>query len=134
MENMISLGLENVVVAETDLSLVDGINGHLVYRNYWARDLAIEKTFEEVAHLLWYGHLPNADELGALKAKLVANRELPTYVKTALDAIPSDVDMMSVLRSGVSLLQLPGESFPPTLEQVIWLTAKLPSIIAHRYA
>lgn len=134
MENVISLGLENVVVAETDLSLVDGKNGHLVYRGYWARDLAIEKTFEEVAHLVWYGHLPNAEELAALQAKLVANRALPEYVKTAIDGIPADVDMMSVLRSGVSLLQLPGESFPPTMEQVIWLTAKLPSIIAYRYA
>lgn len=134
LEMIFSPGLEHVVVAETDLSLVDGLKGQLVYRNHWARDLALHHTFEEVAHLLWYGHLPNQDELGTLKAKLAAARELPAYVKTALDQIPESVDMMSVLRTGVSLLQAPGESWPPTREQVIWLTAKLPTIIAHRYA
>jgi Citrate synthase len=34
-------GLEGVVVAETNISLVDGLNGKLVYRGHWAKDLAI---------------------------------------------------------------------------------------------
>lgn len=133
-DNIVSLGLENVVVAETDLSLVDGQNGLLIYRNHWARDLAIHKTFEEVAHLLWYGHLPNAEELKALVDQLASHRELPLYLQQIIDAIPADVDMMSVLRSAVSAVKLTGESWPPTLEQTIELTAKLPTIIAHRYA
>lgn len=29
-------GLEGIAVAETDLSLVDGERGHLVYRGHWA--------------------------------------------------------------------------------------------------
>jgi citrate synthase len=132
---IISPGLEQVVVAQTDLSLVDGQNGLLVYRNHWARDLAIRHTFEEVAHLLWYGHLPNEAELADLKAKLAMNRELPAQVKTAMDAIPQDVDMMSALRTGVSLLGGPEFApWPPTLEQVISLTAKVPTIVAYRYA
>ncbi|MFY0544580.1 citrate synthase [Brevibacillus sp. H7] len=132
--NIIAIGLEGIVVAETDLSLVDGINGHLVYRNYWARDLAINHTFEEVAHLLWYGHLPNEQELAELKAKLKANRALPAHVKTVLDLIPKDVDMMSVLRTGVSALGEAGHSWPPSLDQVIALTAKMPTIVAYRHA
>lgn len=134
MENLISYGLENVVVAETDLSLVDGLKGHLVYRNHWARDLAIHNTFEEVAHLLWYGHLPSEQELADLNAKLVANRELPAHVKAVVDAMPTDMDMMEVLRTGVASLPLEGETWPPTLDQIIYVTAKLPTIIAHRYA
>jgi citrate synthase len=132
--NIVAIGLEGIVVAETDLSLVDGINGHLVYRGYWARDLAINHTFEEVAHLLWYGHLPNEQELADLKAKLKAQRSLPSHVKTIIDAIPADVDMMSVLRTGVSALAEAGHSWPPTLDQVIALTAKMPTIVAHRHA
>lgn len=135
MENIVSLGLENVVVAQTDLSLVDGQNGLLVYRNHWARDLALHHTFEEVAHLLWYGHLPEQAELAALQEKLSAQRELPAYVKTAIDAIPHDVDMMSALRTGLSLLGGPEfAAWPPTLEQVISLTAKVPTLVAYRYA
>lgn len=133
-EAVVAIGLDGIVVAQTDLSLVDGLNGHLVYRNYWARDLAISHTFEEVAHLLWYGHLPNEQELASLKASFVTNRELPDYVKTAIDEIPSDVDMMSVLRTGVSLLGRGEASWPPSLEQVIAVTAKFPTIIAHRQA
>ncbi|GIM48369.1 citrate synthase 1 [Collibacillus ludicampi] len=133
-QQVISIGLEGIVVAETELSLVDGINGLLVYRNHWARDLAIEKTFEEVAHLLWYGHLPDREELNRLKSQLVANRTLPSYVKAAIDLIPSDVDMMSVLRTGVSLLGNAGHDWPPTMDQVISLTAKVPTIVAYRQA
>ncbi|WP_132944894.1 citrate synthase/methylcitrate synthase [Tumebacillus sp. BK434] len=133
--NLISLGLENVVVAQTDLSLVDGENGLLVYRNHWARDLALHHTFEEVAHLLWYGHLPSAEEAKALHDKLAAERELPAFVKAALDAIPADTEMMSALRTGISLLGTEAfAAWPPTLEQVIALTAKVPTIVAYRYA
>lgn len=133
-ENIVAIGLEGIVVAETDLSLVDGQNGLLVYRNHWARDLAIHHTFEEVAHLLWYGHLPSEQELADLQAKLKANRELPVYVKAALDQIPAEVDLMSVLRTGVSLLAEPTHSWPPTIDQVISLTAKMPTIVAYRQA
>ncbi|MFM1653890.1 citrate synthase [Brevibacillus sp. B_LB10_24] len=133
-EQIVAIGLEGIVVAETDLSLVDGINGHLVYRNHWARDLAVNNTFEEVAHLLWYGHLPSQQERDNLQAALADNRQLPGHVKAAIDLIPADVDMMSVLRTAVSLLGQPSHSWPPTLEQVISLTAKLPTIVAYRQA
>lgn len=133
-ENIVAIGLEGIVVAETDLSLVDGKNGLLVYRNYWARDLAINHTFEEVAHLLWYGHLPNEQELTELKTKLKANRHLPAHVKAVIDQIPADVDLMSVLRTGVSALGETGHQWPPTLDQVISLTAKMPTIVAYRQA
>ena len=42
----------------------------------------LEERFEEVAHLLWIGHLPNRTELDELHAKLEANRALPAAVMT----------------------------------------------------
>ena len=45
-------GLEGIVAAQTEISLVDGANGQLVYRGYVIADLAEEISFEEVAHLL----------------------------------------------------------------------------------
>ncbi len=131
-EQTVAIGLEGIVVAETSLSLVDGQNGHLVYRNYWARDLAISHTFEEVAYLLWYGNLPTEQELASFKRQLSQNRSLPDYVKAALDTIPQDVDMMSVLRTGVSLLGKIEAQWPPTLDQAIAVTAKIPTIVAYR--
>jgi len=126
-------GLEGVVAAETDLSLVDGQKGYLVYRGHWARDLATTYTFEEVAHLLWYGYLPSEADLEALRAEFIQNRTLPEYVAKIIDELPADFDMMSVLRTAVSALGV-DSPWPPTQAQAIRFTAIMPTIIAHRYA
>ena len=42
--------------------------------------LARTTTFEEVAHLLWFGHLPNEKELADLHQKFVAERTIPDPV------------------------------------------------------
>ena len=56
-------GLEGVVAASTALSHVFGEEGRLVYRGYDIHELANNATFEEVAYLLWVGHLPTQSEL-----------------------------------------------------------------------
>src|SRR3954451_15013010 len=73
-------GLEGVVAASTALSHVFGEEGRLVYRGYDIHELAGKASFEEVAHLLWVGHLPNKTELSAFHEKLEANRTLPDSV------------------------------------------------------
>ena len=49
-------GLEGVIAGETAIST---IAGGLQYRGYSIEDLAEHATFEEVAHLLVHGDLPN---------------------------------------------------------------------------
>src|SRR5436305_1649735 len=73
-------GLEGLVAASTALSHVVGEEGRLVYRGYDIHELAGEASFEEVAHLLWFGHLPNRAELDELQKKMDANRSLPAAV------------------------------------------------------
>lgn len=126
-------GLEAIVAAETNLSLVDGTNGILVYRGHYARDLAIHHGFEEVAHLLWYGRLPNAKEQQALRAAFLHHRNLPAHVMAVIDALPVEVDMMSVVRTAVSALGVE-QNGPPTTAAAIRFTAVVPTIIAYRYA
>ena len=48
-------GLAGVVVDTTAISMVDEASNSLTYRGYPVQDLAASCTFEEVAHLLWYG-------------------------------------------------------------------------------
>lgn len=126
-------GLEGVVAADTELSLVDGQNGHLVYAGYWAKELALTHTFEEVAHLLWKGTLPTETELEELKAEFARERELPSHVLEAIKQLPTEMDMMSVLRAAVGALVPTGGSWPPTLQQAIYITAKIPTMIAYRH-
>ncbi len=55
-------GLEGVVVAETDLSEVDGEAGRLVIGGYEVEALTGAVTFEDVCSLLWAGALPDEGE------------------------------------------------------------------------
>src|SRR6266487_6892916 len=92
-------GLEGVVAATTALSKVEGTVGRLIYRGYNIHDLARTTSFEEVAHLLWFGHLPNQQELATLKKKLAAQRTLPAAVVQLLSNLPSTVEPMDALRT-----------------------------------
>src|SRR5579859_4865198 len=95
-------GLEGIVAATTALSKVEGTAGRLIYRGYNIHDLARTTTFEEVAHLLWYGHLPTQAELKQLKARLAAQRILSPAVLQVIRALPKDAEPMDALRTAAS--------------------------------
>lgn len=127
-------GLEGVVAGETEIGLVDGEQGYLVYRGYWAKDLAVSKSYEEVAYLLWNGALPNPDELEQLKREMANFRKMPEYLCRLIDVLPASVPLMLVLQSAVAALgDQENATWPPTLQQAVRLTAMLPTIIAYRH-
>jgi citrate synthase len=129
-------GLEGVVVAQTQLSRIDGQRGELFYHGVNIHDLAENATFEEVAFLLWYGHLPNRSELKEFGARLVAHREMPPPLKMMLPNFPKQATPMEVLRTAVAALSM----FDPTaneikshegnLDKAMRLTAVFPTILA----
>lgn len=126
-------GLEGVVAAATELSHVFGEEGKLVYRGYDIHELAGKASFEEVAHLLWVGHLPNREELKALEERFSENRELPDAVIEGMRAIPASANPMDALRTGISLLGAVDEvqfNDMPTLDEAIALAARVPAILA----
>jgi citrate synthase len=126
-------GLEGVVAAQTELSLVDGQQGILVYRGHLAKDLAQNCTFEEVAFLLWHGHLPSKVELAQFTTSFAKARILPEYVRKIIDNIPAQADMMSVLRTAISAVGT-GSHWPPTVDEAMRLTALVPTVIGYREA
>lgn len=127
-------GLEGVVAAETEIGHVDGERGHLVYRGYWAKDLAVSRGFEETAYLLWYGQLPGERELSALKERLAAARVLPGELRRLLGALPAGLPMMAVLQSAAAALADGEEpAWPPRADQAERMTALMPGIIAYRH-
>ncbi|MEK0315502.1 citrate synthase [Cohnella sp. 56] len=127
-------GLEGIVAAETGIGHVDGERGHLVYRGYWAKDLAMSRGFEETAHLLWYGRLPDDRELSALKERLAAKRVLPETLRRLLDALPPALPMMGVLQAATAALADGAEpAWPPRADQAERVAALVPSIVAYRH-
>jgi len=99
-----SVALSGVAAGTTALCTVGRSGNDLHYRGYDIVDLAQACEFEEVAHLLVHGKLPNAAELRAYKAKLKALRGLPASVKEALERLPAGAHPMDVMRTGVSAL------------------------------
>ena len=99
-----SVALSGVLAGNTALCTVGRTGNDLHYRGYDILDLAESTEFEEVAHLLVHGKLPNAAELRAYKTKLKALRGLPASVKEALERLPASAHPMDVMRTGVSAL------------------------------
>jgi len=97
-------GLAGIVAGETAISTVGKEGVGLTYRGYSVEDLAANATFEEVAFLLLYGHLPNHSELDGYRAKLISLRGLPQALKTVLEELPASAHPMDVLRTGCSAL------------------------------
>ncbi|MDD0840544.1 2-methylcitrate synthase [Curvibacter sp. HBC61] len=99
-----SVALSGTAAGNTALCTVGRSGNDLHYRGYNILDIATRCEFEEVAHLLVHGKLPNGAELNAYKAKLKALRGLPSAVKAALEPLPPSTHPMDVMRTGVSVL------------------------------
>ncbi len=99
-----SVALSGVTAGNTALCTVGRTGNDLHYRGYDILDIAEAAEFEEIAHLLIHGSLPNAAELRAYKGKLRALRGLPEAVKQALEMLPAAAHPMDVMRTGVSAL------------------------------
>src|SRR2546430_8812968 len=123
-------GLEGMAVGATALSKVEEKAGQLLYRGHNIHDLVGTTTFEEIAHLLWFGHLPSQTELSHLKTQLVAERTLPAPVVQLLRDLPSTIEPMDALRAAVTLWGAITIKGKPTLEQAIGVTARFPLFLA----
>ncbi len=99
-----SVALSGTPAGNTAICTVGQSGNDLHYRGYDINDLAAHCEFEEVAHLLVHGKLPNRAELAAYKARLRRMRGLPAPVKQALELLPAGAHPMDVLRTGVSVL------------------------------
>jgi 2-methylcitrate synthase len=99
-----SVALSGTPAGNTALCTVGHSGNDLHYRGYDIKDLARHCEYEEVAHLLIHGKLPNSLELAAYKASLKPLRSLPAAVKDALELLPPTTHPMDVLRTGVSVL------------------------------
>lgn len=133
-EQVIS-GLEGILACESSIAFIDGSIPELSFRGYQIEDIAQSLTFEQVTFLLWYDHLPSADELQAFRDDLAARRSLPPAIFDLLGAMPASAHPMAGLRTAVSMLGAMDERAEDTsaednLRKAKNLTAHMPTIVA----
>jgi citrate synthase len=127
-------GLDGVVAAQTRLSQVDGLAGKLIIAGYEIEELAGRVSFEEAAHLLWRGALPNPDELAMLRREMGSMRRLPALtmnvIRAAAGAPPIDALRMACATLSLEVADPNDISPPADLAQAKMLVARFPTIIA----
>lgn len=133
-----SVALSGVAAGNTGLCTVGRTGNDLHYRGYDILDFATTAEFEEVAHLLVHGTLPNAAELAAYKARLKSLRSLPAAVKSVLEELPASAHPMDVMRTGVSALgcvlpEAAGHAAPGARDIADRLMASLGSMLLYWY-
>jgi citrate synthase len=108
-DSTIHNGLEGIIAAETALSMVDGTAGELIIAGFPVDELAMNATFEETVHLLWYGHLPSEAELAAFRLDLSQRRDLPAAAEELLRAAAgANAGAMDALRMAAGTISLCG--------------------------
>ncbi|MDQ3782518.1 MAG: CBS domain-containing protein, partial [Actinomycetota bacterium] len=134
-------GLEGVIVAETQVGDVRGLEGFYHYRQYDAVELADKLPLEDVWHLLIDGHLPSAAEREAFAAEVKPLRVVPASVAPLLASIAaSSRTVMEGVRSAMSMVGA-AEGYRPTLDiaederrrNALQMCAVMPSLIMAIY-
>ena len=128
-------GLRGQSAGATALCTVGKTGTGLTYRGYDISDLAAGATFEEVAHLIFHGELPNAEALAAYRTKLQGLRGLPDALRAVLERIPASAHPMDVMRTGCSMLGNlePEGDFEHQQDVADRLLGALPSIVNYWY-
>lgn len=133
-EEQVSRGLAGVVAADSEISLVDGDAGVLIYRGYDIHDIVEHMSFEEATYLVWYGEPPTELQLREFEMELASHRPLSVELMDIIDLIPASAPPMSALRTAVSALgvldpRAESHQEETNLSLAVRLTAKVGSIV-----
>lgn len=128
-------GLAGVVVDTTAISKVVPETNSLTYRGYAVQDLATQRSFEEVAYLLWHGDLPDDQQLALFAQRERAARRLTRSQLSLLAKLPDNCHPMDVVRTFISSMGAEDPDEDDSSEQANYgkalrMFAALPTIVA----
>jgi citrate synthase len=128
-------GLEGVVATTSGICYIDGEQGVLAYRGIDIHDLADHSNFEETCFLLWFGRLPQRNELREVRERLAEERKLDASIINLLRVAPKHALPMDVLRTAVSALSFYDPEFQKNdhdanVHKAIRLTSQIAMIVA----
>ncbi len=97
-------GFTATASCKSAITYIDGDKGILRYRGYPIEDLAENCKFLEVAYLLLYGDLPNADELRHLEDRITHHTLINENLKSFFSGFHYDAHPMAVMTGVVGSL------------------------------
>ncbi|MFV0340184.1 MAG: citrate/2-methylcitrate synthase [Parachlamydiaceae bacterium] len=135
MEKKKEGGLAGIIAGTSEICLCDPENEALLYRGYSIDDLATHASFEEVVWLLLHKELPDKEELTRFQEELLHYSLLTPSLKKLMEAVPPTNNLMTALRSQLSLL---GHFDPEEQESDPTIAAEraigtLPSLLLYWY-
>ena len=125
-------GFKNTGSCESEITFLDGEKGILRYRGYSIHDLANNFSFIEVAYLLIFGDLPEAEQLLKFENDIRDYALVDEDFKIILKSFPKSAHPMGILSSLTSALialnpsSVDINSEKDFYEAIIMLLAKLP--------
>ena len=129
-----NIGLRNIPIADTKISMIDGEKGKLIYRGFDVLDLTKNSNFEECCFLLLHDHLPNKIEFDEFVSNLKKARKIPEQMQKNMRNWRKNAHPMDVLQAFVAALagyyDEQGSEKEISQQRAINLIAKVPTIIA----
>jgi len=136
----LDVGYKNTGATKSNITFLDGELGILKYRGYPIEQLAEKSTFIEVAYLLIYGNLPNAEQLKNFQTDLTRHTLLHEDMKKFFDGFPSKSHPMGQLSSLVGALSAfypeslkPNQTPEEQNQSIIKMLAKMATVVSWIY-
>lgn len=126
-------GLEGVVAAETRLSRVDGMAGELLIGGYPLEEIAPQVSFEAIVYLLWFGRMPDNDQVALFSRTMADMRVLPDAALNLLaDIVTVQPSAMDALRMVAGVINIDCDSVVNVDNQHMaqLILARLPTAVA----
>lgn len=133
----LDIGYKNTGATKSAITFLDGEKGILRHRGYSIEDLASKASFLEVAYLLIYGELPNADEYSKFDTEVNRHTLVNEDMQNIFKSWPTGSHPMGQLIAMISSLS---SFYPESLDPnqnpeekkltMVRLLAKMPTICA----
>jgi len=129
-------GFANTGSCRSGITFIDGDKGILRYRGYGIEELALKRSFLEVAFLLMHGELPEPPQLESFRGDVGRHTMLHEDFKAFFGSLPREAHAMPTLAAAMGALSTFYKE-PATDEEIklatVRLMAKMPTLAAYAY-
>ncbi|KAI1292751.1 citrate synthase [Xylaria venustula] len=99
---ILDTGYQNTACVESSITFIDGHRGIIRFRDFNIQQLFHNYVYEDVMHLLIWGHLPSQAEKDHVRAGMANAMNPPESVVNVISAFPRDAETMPMMLAGMS--------------------------------